>query len=147
MAIIQRFRTVRTAGLVAAVTIASVCTSSEQASASPGCDRLNGSYYASDVPGVKNVNNGHVAGAVFTAGDRITAEGTPSSYVTVGLADYATSDPDAATTPLGFLVPLTGSFTYTVPAATNHTLRVIFGFGGVPTTVSWSCSNQADPRK
>ena len=146
MAIIQRLWTVRTTGLVAAVTIASVCASSDPTSASPGCERLNGSFYASG-GGVKNVNNGHNGGAVFAAGDRVTATATPASYPKVGLADYPPSDPDAGLTPLGFVVPLTGSFDYTVPATTDHTLKVIFGFGGIPTSVTWSCSNASGPPK
>jgi hypothetical protein len=147
MAIIQRRWTVRTSGLVAALIIASACTSSDPASASPGCERLNGSFYASDIPGVKDVNKGHDGGAIFAAGDRITAKTTPSSNMTVSLADYPPSDPNAGVTPLGWLFVDVDSFTYTVPAATNHTLKVITGFFiDLPASAIWSCSNASGPR-
>lgn len=115
----------------AAVAFSFMCAASGIVHASPGCDALNGTY------GPSFVATGSQTGTGFRAGDVISVTLlTGPNWVeiqdTTPFATLATNNTVGST------------LTYTVPADTNHTLKVNT-VAGPATSSSWSCVSAPDP--
>ena len=117
--------------LRASILIAACCLP-QLAHASPGCTALNGTF------GPSFANTGNDRGTGFDAGDVITLNlvvvggGTARLYDATLFTDLIASQSTV------------GTWTYTVPADTNHELRVS-GNAGPSTERTWSCTPAPTP--